>query len=180
MRTTSLGGVLSAAVAIAACFVDRPSESLECSTTDDCAALADNRQCQSGYCVVPNCPDDCTSCDENARTCNVDCTTDERCADTITCPSGWTCTITCTGDNACDDVQCNSGSRCDIACSGTGACEQIDCDNACQCDLACAAGACNGFSCPTRGNGANQVTCTEDGTTATPCDSARAASCAGC
>jgi hypothetical protein len=36
------------------------------------------------------------------------------------------------------------------------------------------------MSCPTRGNGANQVRCTEDGSTSSPCDSSRAPSCAGC
>lgn len=180
MRSTTFGVLSISAIAIAACFVDRPSEALECASDADCTDLGENRQCEGGYCVVPNCPDDCTSCDEAARTCNVDCTTDARCNGTVTCPSGWTCTITCDGEGACDDVQCSSGSRCNIACNGTDACDFIDCDNACQCDLACVPGACDGFSCPTRGNGANQVTCTEDGTTATACDSARAASCAGC
>ena len=180
MRTGTLGALLGGAIVFAACFIERPSETLECSSNDDCVGFADNRQCQSGYCVVPNCPDDCTSCDEAARTCNVDCTSDERCSGTITCPSGWSCTINCDGEGACDDVQCNSGSRCNITCSDTGSCDHVDCNDACQCDLACALGACDSFSCPTRGNGANQVTCTQDGTTATPCDSARAASCAGC
>jgi hypothetical protein len=179
MRASVLGAIASGAL-IVACMVDRPSESLTCGTTDDCAGLDGNRTCKEGYCVVRNCPEDCTDCDEDARTCTVDCNAPDDCDGTITCPSGWNCTINCNGDNNCNDINCSGGSRCTISCNGTGACSNIDCDNACQCDLTCASGACDSFSCPTRGNGANQVRCTQDGTTATPCDSTRAASCAGC
>jgi hypothetical protein len=56
----------------------------------------------------------------------------------------------------------------------------VACSAACQCDLTCPQGNCDSFSCPVRGNGANQVRCTQDGTTATPCDSTRATSCTSC
>lgn len=179
MRASVLGAVASGAL-IVACMVDRPSESLTCSATTDCAGLDDRRVCTDGYCVIPNCPDDCTECDETARTCTVECNAADDCDATITCPSGWNCTINCNGDGNCNDIACTGGSRCTINCNGPGACADIDCDSACQCDLTCASGACDSFTCPTRGNGGNQVRCTEDGTTATPCDSAHAASCAGC
>jgi hypothetical protein len=179
MRASVLGAIASGAL-IAACLIDRPSESFSCTSTADCAGLDGNRVCETGYCIVQNCPEDCTTCDEDARTCMVECNSPDDCDDTITCPSGWSCTINCNGDSACNDISCTNGSRCAINCNGPNACDAIACDNACECDLACASGACDSFSCPTRGNGANQVRCTEDGTTATPCDSARAASCAGC
>jgi hypothetical protein len=179
MRASVLA-LISSGTLIVACRVDRPSETLTCGTTADCAELAGDRVCMEGYCIVQNCPDDCSECNETARTCTVDCNAPDDCDTQITCPSGWTCTINCNGDGNCNDIMCTDNSRCTIHCNGTNACDDIDCDNACLCDLTCAAGACDTVSCPTRGNGANQVLCTVDGTTATPCDSSRAASCASC
>jgi hypothetical protein len=179
MRALVLGGILGSAL-IAACFIERPSENLDCSVTADCESLGADRRCVDGFCVVPNCPADCSSCNETMRTCLVECSDADDCDTSISCPSGWTCTINCNGDSACNDIVCNSGARCTITCNGAGSCGDVNCDSACQCDVTCAAGACDSTSCPTRGNGANQVHCTEDGTVSTPCDSARAASCASC
>jgi hypothetical protein len=179
MRARTLAGLM-AATSIVACLIDRPSESLTCSTSADCADLTGLHVCTSGYCVVPNCPEDCTACDENLRTCTVDCSSADDCSGTVTCPSGWTCTINCVGDGACADVECQNGSRCAIACSGTGACEDLRCSSACRCDVDCAAGACTSMTCPVRGNGANQIRCTTDQTTATECDSTVDTRCASC
>ncbi|HEY5952157.1 MAG TPA: hypothetical protein VIV40_41955 [Kofleriaceae bacterium] len=173
-------GVLMGAALFAACFVDRPSETYTCTSNADCTGFTDGRQCKSGYCVVPNCPADCTSCDEEQRTCIADCTSSDSCG-SVTCPTGWTCTINCVGGNACSNVTCLAGADCTITCSGTDACETVDCAAACKCDLSCVVGdECNTPDCPTVGNGANQTHCTSDGTTATSCDSAHAAGCTKC
>ena len=178
MKAVTLGVVVGAAL-LAACFVERPSKTYECQTTADCAGFDDNRTCVSGYCVVSNCPGDCTSCDENAQTCVVECTSANSCG-SVTCPAGWDCTINCVGGNACSDIDCFSGSRCAINCVGADACETVDCSSACKCDLNCVAGACNTPDCPTVGNGANQVECTNDGTDTGMCDSAHASGCTKC
>jgi hypothetical protein len=178
MTVRALAAVMSATL-IAACFVDRPSHTFECQTTADCARFDDNRQCRGGYCIVPNCPADCTECDEDARTCLVECSTGDSCGN-VTCPSGWDCTINCIGTNACNDVDCLAGSKCTVTCAGSGACDAVDCRAACRCDLTCAAGACDTPVCPTVGMGANQVRCTSDGTSAGTCDSSRASGCTKC
>lgn len=174
-------GLMLASIVVVACFVDRPTEALECSTMADCAGFPELRACTGGYCTVQNCPADCTACDEAAMTCQVDCTTTDTCAGTITCPSGWTCTISCTGVGACNSVECQTGSTCSIACAGDGACGDIRCSNACKCDLDCVGTACDSMSCPTTGGGGpNQVNCTADGTANTECDSARDSRCTKC
>ncbi len=172
MKPHVLAIVLGSSV-VAACLVDRPSTSFQCQTQADCG---DGRVCTDGYCVVSSCPDDCTSCDEGAKTCQVNCTSADDCAGTIDCPSGWTCTISCIGGGACNDIRCGGGSRCDITCTGDNACDDITCDNACACDLTCVGDACNSWSCPSVG--ANE--CSTDGTVDTPCDSSRMGSCAKC
>ena len=178
MKVTTLGALISAAV-IAACFVDRPSKDFECDSNADCLSIGDDRVCKSGYCVVPNCPGDCPTCDEDQRICPVECTSADSCG-SVTCPSGWTCTINCVGANACSNVFCQAGSTCTVTCTGTDACEDVDCDAACACDLDCAAGACNTPDCPAVGNGANAVQCTVDGTDGANCDSSRASGCVKC
>ena len=149
MKASVLAIVLGSSI-IAACLVDRPSTSFECSTQADCT---DGRSCTGGYCVVSECPSDCTSCDEAAMTCQVQCTGADDCNGTIDCPSGWTCTINCVGDGACNDIQCASGLKCVITCTGDNACEDVDCSDACACDLACIGAACGSMSCPAVGAG---------------------------
>ena len=167
------------AALFAACFVDRPSEAYACKTDADCVGFTDGRQCKSNYCVIPNCPADCSSCDEADKLCTADCTSADSCG-SVTCPSGWTCTINCTGGNACSDITCLSGSKCDVVCSGTDACENVNCTAACKCDLTCGAGECGTPTCPQVGNGTNAVRCTTDGTNTGMCDSAHAAGCTKC
>ena len=65
-----------------------------CSIDDDCSGYSEFRKCTGGYCVVPQCPNDCTSCDEVARTCLVECKSEDDCDGAIDCPAGWNCTIT--------------------------------------------------------------------------------------
>lgn len=178
MRATTLGGVAGVAI-IVACTIDRPSATLECNVDVDCDRFDDNRICESGFCVVSNCPPNCTECDEAAGTCLVECTSDRTCGE-VTCPAGWNCTINCVGADACNDVVCLDNSRCTITCSGDGACSDIRCADACQCDLTCAGTACDLKDCPSHGNGANQVQCTVDGTSGTECDSARDSRCTQC
>ena len=152
---------------LAACFVDRPSQSFECTTSATCT---NGRVCKSGYCVEPMCPSDCTSCDEDKQTCIVECTSGDDCGN-VNCPNGWTCNINCVGGGACNDINCASGSKCNITCTGDSACQDISCRDACSCDLQCVGDfACDTYSCP--GNGANR--CSVDGTTDTPCDSSPA------
>ncbi|HTL32903.1 MAG TPA: hypothetical protein VL326_07255 [Kofleriaceae bacterium] len=160
--SAALAGVALVALTIAACLVHRPSDEFTCSTDTDCK---DGRTCQSNYCALPNCPADCDSCNESAKTCTMNCSTDDNCG-SVRCPDGWTCTINCMGDGACDDVTCDSDSQCNITCSGTNACNDIQCHDSCKCDLTCASGACDTISCPT---GMAASRCTTDGTAGSPC-----------
>jgi len=178
MQARTLAALFGISFAVA-CLVDRPSEDLTCSTTADCTGFSEPRACMEGYCVEQNCPDDCTACDEGARTCQVDCTTDAGCGG-VFCPDGWNCTIRCIGGGACNNVNCQDGSQCSIVCMGDNACGDIDCDGACPCDLECVGAACGSKDCPTVGGGANTVNCTADGTTNTECDSGHDSRCAGC
>lgn len=179
MKASTLGGVLAASF-IVACFVDRPTDELACSVDADCSGGSEFRKCSAGYCVVPQCPSDCTSCDEAARSCIIDCSSAGDCDGTIDCPAGWDCTINCIGDGACNDIVCASDSRCTIACSGFNACGDVQCSSACQCDVDCAVGACESMSCPAVGGGGNQVRCTADGTVGAECDSTVDSRCASC
>ncbi len=179
MRVATLSVVLIGSV-IVACFVDRPTEELACTSNSQCTRFDPLRVCAGGYCVEPDCPDDCTACDEAAKTCQVDCTSTDDCLGQITCPTGWDCTINCVGDGACNDIECQTGAKCTIACTGDNACSDIRCSSACQCDLDCVGTACEAMACPVIGNGANQVRCTADGTTATECDSTVDSRCARC
>ena len=158
----AVGGAALFVLVIVACTVNRPSEGFTCATDADCT---DNRKCDSGYCVMQNCPADCTSCSEAAKTCIMECSTASSCG-SVTCPNGWTCAINCIGAGACTDVSCAGGSKCSINCSGNGACNNISCKDACKCDLQCANGACDTITCPTASGGEK---CTTDGSGGSPC-----------
>lgn len=157
-----LAFILLLGLTITACLVNRISDTFACSTDTDCV---DGRVCRSNYCVEPTCPDDCDGCDEVAKMCTMNCSSDDDCG-AVLCPNGWTCTINCIGDGACDDVDCASGSECIINCTGTNACNDITCNAACSCDLTCASGACDTISCPTAQGGTK---CTTDGSVGSPC-----------
>lgn len=159
----ALAGAALSVLVIVACTVNRPSDSYTCATDTDCT---DNRHCSSGYCVIQNCPSDCTTCNETAKTCTMECSNADSCGN-VNCPTGWTCTINCIGDGACNDVSCAGGSKCSINCSGAGACADISCRDACKCDLQCASGACAAISCPTGATPNDK--CTTDGSIGSPC-----------
>jgi hypothetical protein len=170
----ALAAVALLGLAVAACFVNRPSEEFVCSTDTDCTP---DRRCTSGYCVERQCPSDCDSCDEDQKSCTMDCSSDDECG-SVNCPNGWTCTINCVGSDACDDVSCAGGSKCTINCAGDNACNDVSCREACSCDLTCITGACDTMTCPTA-NGGGGERCTTDGMNGTPCLST-AAGCAKC
>src|SRR5436190_8170452 len=79
MRARTLAALFGVTFAVA-CLVDRPSEDLTCSTTADCGRFPELRACIDHYCVVQDCPDDCTACDESAKTCQVDCSSADDCS----------------------------------------------------------------------------------------------------
>ena len=134
--------------------------------------------CESGFCVIAGCPAICTSCNEAAHTCNVDCTSAATCG-TVDCPSGWSCDITCTGTGACGNITCETGSTCVVACTDPSACGAVACSAACKCDLTCASGGCGSYSCPTFNNGPKGH-CTTDGTAGMVCRSTQNAACVKC
>jgi len=164
------------------CLVNRRSEGYTCETDADC----DDRVCDRGYCVTAACPSVCTSCSVSAKTCRIECGSNKNCG-AVQCPAGYDCTIKCSTPNACGEINCTGAAGCDITCSGQSACGaitcgvqacKIDCSNnascgavncvdSCACDIQCANASCPTTSCPVRGG----LSCTEDGTTTTPCDS---------
>lgn len=184
-----------ALVAATSCSIDHRSESFTCTRTEDCPS---GRVCSDGLCVFTNdtpdggppikdgstdpdappptdCPQECTSCDQENRQCNIDCQV-EDCGPQVVCPTGWncniacnrasscrngincltaaSCTIECSGDNACRNVACGTG-RCNIQCSGTGSCRSISCGQSCACDIQCGDASscetiiCSSFQCET-------------------------------
>lgn len=174
--------LVAIAIAVSAsCLVDRVTSDYACEGQSDCTA---DRICDSGYCVVPVCPSECSSCSVAERTCQITCNNANRCG-AVTCPDGYDCTISCTATGACDSVNCRNGTACDITCSsnnacgnitcGTGACDvkcttpnacdAVACGESCACDVTCADGNCGGTTCPAAD------TCTVDGTPATVCES---------
>jgi hypothetical protein len=172
------------------CSVQRRSSSYACDNTRDCEA---GRVCTRGFCVdrtapAPDeCPTECTVCDLDDQTCEIDCSTGAPCP-LVTCPPGFSCTILCDAPQGCGMIDCTAGADCDITCTGPGACPRIecgtepcdvdcegqgacgflDCADSCRCDQSCREpGACLLSSCPT---GQTEV-CTEDGIVGAPCDS---------
>ena len=160
------------AAAAAACSVNRKTDQLRCTTSNDCTAP---RVCESGYCVVDNgaCPGRCNlGCDitTSPPTCrisetggdNIHCPSDMHCEITCTnpgacgsidCTDAAACTIDCNSPAACGDIDCgnNSQGQCTITCTGPNACGSITCDQACACDVSCGNGACGTNTCPSAG-----------------------------
>lgn len=151
--------ILVLAALLAACTINERSTEYTCSTQADCPA---GRSCSTGLCVVVGtgsngCPAGCTSCDATARTCaieggnNVTCPTGWSCnvtcsransCDKIDCDGATSCTVTCSGVDSCKELRCRTG-RCAVTCSGNGSCDAVDCQDACACDVTCGLGACN-------------------------------------
>ncbi|HEY1811040.1 MAG TPA: hypothetical protein VGG74_01710 [Kofleriaceae bacterium] len=180
------------------CSINKRSDGFACTSTSDCDT---GRVCESGFCVVTAgsgsstpedaprslvdgprtldaaemCPPQCTTCDLNGKTCDINCEDAAgTCAQNITCPEGFTCTIecttpgscrqnidcsnaeactlTCSASQSCAKVTCGSGA-CDLMCTGSHSCAQVDCSNSCACDATCSGSttACENsqFMCPT-------------------------------
>lgn len=144
---------------VTACTINERSADYTCTVQADCTG---GRTCSSGLCVAGGmgsngCPTACTSCDAAAKTCAIEG------GNTVTCPTGWSCFVTCSRTNSCDKVDCDGATsctvtcsgvdsckelrcrtgRCNVACSGQGSCDTVDCQDACACDVSCAQGACN-------------------------------------
>jgi hypothetical protein len=184
--------VFAILVLLAGCSVNRKSDQFACGSNGDCK---DNRICDRGFCIEQSCPSPCTSCDNVAMTCEVDCA--GRSCGTVHCPSGYTCTINCEGNNACNSVQCGDGTACTVTCDGVMACRRIDCgtkacnitcgatanscpnigcSDSCKCDVSCnGANVCGSMSCPDNG-----TLCTQGGVAGAPCSSSFAPSCSSC
>lgn len=184
----ALAVALAAIAALpASCTVHRVSDDYACTSDVDCK---DGRFCDQGFCVHSAsgaCPDPCTSCDLDNRTCRIECTAGHPCG-AVHCPVGFACTIRCNNAGACGDVDCAAGRGCDLDCSGAAscgnvqcgagacavrcdgvaACPGIDCAASCRCDVDCTSPAseCPSLSCP-RAAGP----CTENGSDGAPCSS---------
>ncbi|MEO8841698.1 MAG: hypothetical protein ABI591_23975 [Kofleriaceae bacterium] len=168
-------------LALAACTVDRKSETVACTTTADCTES--NHTCENGYCVKlsqSDCPDHCDTCntDQTPHQCFVTNTG----GDSFDCPSGFVCLLSCGGDGSrsmCGTITCDTNSACVISCDGASSCGDIHCDNACECDMACSNGACQGtqIDCPRiMGN----TYCTVDQTNGPACSAAPGGRCNSC
>ena len=120
------------------CFIDRHSTTFECDVNSDCDDIEGGlRECKGGYCVLASCPNTCNAgCSTTAKTCSISCSNTNDCTSGVTCPSGYTCTFTCSQD--CFDLECPLG--CTVLCSGNTACGPIACGASATC------------SCSTSGN----------------------------
>lgn len=145
MKPHVLALILCTAVA-GACLVSTRSDSLACKTSSDCQTP---RVCEGGYCVIDvnACPADCNGgCD--LTTSPPTCTINGVGGNSVTCPPGHHCDITCTGD-ACRDINCAGAASCTIMCTGDTACHNIMCGTA-DCLITCTgANACHDVTCGT-------------------------------
>jgi hypothetical protein len=151
MKPTTLAVVLSVAVG-ASCLVNSHSDKLACASQADCTAP---RVCEMGYCVVDHdaCPAECNGGCDASGTCMIT----GQGGDSITCPDGKQCTITCSGD-ACHDIDCTDAS-CTITCIGDNACHDITCGSG-DCIIACTGtNACNNVTCGTQNAGQRMGRC---------------------
>ncbi len=147
------------AIVFAACSITHRTGDFACSSSSDCNS---GRSCVDGYCIISgtepdarttnpdgrttgpidapssnNCPAACTSCDQNSKSCTIDCNAGADCSSQVACPAGWTCDVKCDTDNACrKGVECGAATSCKVECSGRGSCEDIDCGTN-RCDVEC-------------------------------------------
>ena len=169
--------LLGLALVTAACSVNHRSGDFACEKQADCST---GRTCIEGFCVAMQadagigdgarvdaalvdanaCPTQCTSCSNDNKTCNIDCSanggacnapvrcpegwncnvlcaTPGSCSNGLTCPgAGMSCKVTCSGRGSCNQFMCNTG-PCDIQCTGTDSCTALSCGTACACDINC-------------------------------------------
>lgn len=159
---------------LAACSITHKSDGYSCNLNADCDS---GRVCSGGFCVVAGsqidaprldapremgdanngCPAQCSSCNVQQKTCSINCMT-SNCQNTVVCPAGYKCAISCNTDNACrnginctqgascniectsksscENVQCGSG-PCAVSCGGAQSCKNVSCNNSCACDVLC-------------------------------------------
>lgn len=177
-----------AALATPSCFVHRVTDDFACGSSSECGS---GRVCEQGYCVdgatTVICPSPCQSCDLDAKTCRIDCTSGRPCGN-VHCPAGYDCTIRCTNSGACGDVDCAQAHGCDVDCSGSSACgnlncgtgacavrcsgalacPSVDCAASCKCDVTCNNTA---LSCPVMSCPMALGPCTQQGSSGAPCSS---------
>ena len=159
------------AFALASCSIEHRSGALVCEKQADCPP---DRLCRDGCCVFTGpidasidsrpvpldapvrpdafaCPPQCTTCDLGDMTCNIDCELTD-CSDAstpVTCPPGWDCTIACSTQGACRNLDCTQGLGCEVTCKGAGSCRDASCGPA-PCDFTCAGEqSCRNVNCDT-------------------------------
>jgi hypothetical protein len=145
------------------CSINNRSQGFECGPTTPCDT---GRVCESGFCVVAGsgsgsnvpgdaprnspdaprngndggqmCPAQCTTCDPTGKTCDINCEqAGSACAQNITCPEGYTCTIECTTQGSCrQNIDCTKGNACTITCSVGESCAHVACGSG-ACDVMC-------------------------------------------
>lgn len=152
MKPTTLALVLSLAVG-GSCLVSARSDKLACTTQADCQSP---RVCEMGYCVVDDnaCPSACTGGCDTSGTCIIT----GQGGDSVTCPDGKKCDITCQG-NACNNIDCTGAASCTINCVGDSACNNITC-GAGDCIVTCTGtSACGDVTCGTQSMGQKMGRC---------------------
>jgi hypothetical protein len=151
--------VLIAVAAAGSCSINHRSADFACENTNDCAS---GRICSDGFCVSTRpidagvdaridasidaappidaseaCPEQCTSCDIDARSCRVDCGVDaELCNRPINCPAGWSCDIECSRRGSCGTINCTDSTACTISCDAGQTCTDVTCGDA-SCEIDC-------------------------------------------
>ncbi|MBL9023868.1 MAG: hypothetical protein JNL21_16860 [Myxococcales bacterium] len=94
-----------------------------------------------------NCPSECTGgCDAN-NTCTIECGNIGCDGETVTCPPGFDCQVSCAGSHACEGaiILCPETHECGVSCSsGNGTCDLLEvvCSNG-PCQISCPNGACD-------------------------------------
>ena len=92
-------------------------------------------------------PAACTGGCDATDVCTIICGNKQCDGETLTCPPGFDCLVSCAGNEACEGalVVCAEDRRCNVACSGTQpACDDLHvmCSSG-PCQLTCADGACD-------------------------------------
>jgi len=149
-----IAAIVVALVAVGSCSIEHRTGALVCETQADCPS---DRLCREGYCIFTGpidagvdsskdgppdalaCPRECTSCDLEMMTCLIDCdkTTCTNANVPVKCPAGWDCTINCSTQNSCRNLDCTQGHSCTVTCKGVSSCRDAICGNDRPCDFTC-------------------------------------------
>jgi hypothetical protein len=161
-----VGAVVATLAVAGSCSIDHRSDGYACVSQSQCTG---GRQCTGGFCIVPGatdagmhgdgprgtgsdsggnqCPDGCSSCNVQAKTCTIDCETSD-CTGTVTCPIGYSCDVKCDTQNSCrNGVECAGTTSCTVECSGNSSCREVSCGDG-PCDVSCSGpSSCRGVTC---------------------------------